>query len=300
MYFIWGTFSGSLNGSPFIGSVPAMTFVQSFTFKPSIGIVECNPPSMLADPNNPNSQCLAPETCPAGTIGTFPNCVQDTTCNAPNVIVNGVCSPPTGTGCTGGQVRDPSTNACRDPEMCFQDPVCTADEKFSVTQDFDDCGANILICIPRTTCNAPNVLINGVCTTPVGVEPCPNPDTQFRDSLGMCVNIMTTGCAEGQARNSLGICEPTGGLACPAGSTGTVPNCVPDGNDPNDVNFCNLFGEGGNLAQCISSLFAGEGAPSFTLEGASGTALTIFVLVIILIIVIAVIVRIRRGGGINP
>jgi len=319
MYLIWGTFSGTLNGSPFIGSIPAMTFVQSFTFQSSISAVTCDAPSQrvvfandgsVAEFGGQGGQCLpcneledlglvdscpSTEICPAGTTGTFPNCVRDTTCISPNMIVNGVCTPPTGTGCTGGQVRDPDTNVCRDPKMCNVDPVCTDTEKFSATQDFDDCGGNILICVPKTICASPNVLINGVCTAPVTKEPCPNSDTQFRDSLDMCVTITTTGCNEGEARNSLGVCEPTGGLVCPAGSTGAVPNCVPDGNDPKPINFCQLGAETFSLRQCLASIFSAEGG--FMITGIDQSALIVVVMIAFLVIVIAVIVRIRRGGG---
>jgi len=312
MYLTWGTFRGTINGAPFVGAVPAMTFVQSFTFQSGIGGVTCDAPSQRVVFANDGSvtefggqggQCLpcqeledlglvsscpTTEMCPAGTSGTFPECnIIDICAVPPNRIVNGVCLPPLdGTCPVAGQIRDPITNECRDTEMCFQDPVCTSNEKFEATPEKDDCGANILICVPISTPPPP----------PPPREPCPNPDTQFRDSLGMCVTINPTGCEEGESRNSLGLCEPTGTLECPLGFTGTVPNCVPDGTDPKPVNFCQIGAEGFNFSQCLSSIFSRD-AEGLQIGGTTQTALTVVVMLAILLIVIAVIIRRRRGGG---
>ncbi len=310
MYLTWGTFRGTISGASFVGAVPAMTFVQSFTFQSGIGGVECVAPSQEVVSNNDGAvdsfggqdgQCLPcqeledlglvsscpSEQCPAGTTGTFPDCTIIDVCQVPpNRIVDGVCLPPLDNTCPAGEIRDPITNVCRSTEMCFQDPVCGTDEKFAVTDDLDDCGANILICVPITTPPPP----------PPQPEPCPNPDTQFRDSLGMCVTINPTGCQEGESRNSLGLCEPTGTLECPLGFTGTVPNCVPDGTDPKPVNFCQLGAEGFNFSQCLSSIFSRD-AEGLQISGTTSNALIVVVMLAILIIVIAVIIKRRRGGG---
>jgi len=316
LYLIWGTFSGTNSGSPFIGSIPAMTFVQSFTFQTGISGVTCDAPSqrvIFPNPEDPDAgdvriasgsetgQCLPcseleglglvsscpVEMCPAGTEGVVPNCQVIITCNLPNVTIDGVCRPPLDETCpNAGDVRDPVTNVCRAPKMCNVDPICTATEKFAVTDQFDDCGGNILICVPRTT---------------VTKEACPNPDTQFRDSLGKCVTLRTNDCPnEGEARNSLGICEKTGVLDCPVGFSGIVPNCVPDGNNPNPINFCNIFVEGGNLSQCLASIFGSGAEGGLMITGIDQTVLIVIVMIAILIIVIAVIIRKRRGGGFNP
>ncbi len=313
LYVIWGTFSGTNSGEQFIASIPAMTFVQSFTFATGISGAECEAPSQrvvfdndgtVTEVGGDSGQCIAcpeleglglvdscpfvpPEMCPAGTTGTFPDCQVIIICNLPNEIIDGVCRPPLDESCpNSGEVRDPVTNVCRAPKMCNVDPICTATEKFQVTALLDDCGGNILICVPKT----PKPTI----------EPCPDPNTQFRDSLGKCVTIKPNDCNEGEQRNSLGICEKTGVLTCPAGFTGIVPNCVPDGTNPKPINFCAFGQEGFNLSQCISSLFSSGGTEGLMISGTTQTALLVVGMIAVLVIIIAVIVRKRRGGGFSP
>jgi len=307
MYLIWGIFSGTNNGEPFIASIPAMTFVQSFTFQTGIGGATCDAPSVRVKFNNDGTvnatgveegRCVPcpeieeigvasagtceVEMCPAGTEGVFPQCTIIDTCNFPNRSVGGECLPPLDDTCPiTGQIRDPFTLQCREPIACNVDPICTATERFQTTDQFDDCGGKILICVS---------------TTPTTKEPCPSPNTQFRDSLGMCVTLNPEGCGEGESRNSLGICEKTGVLSCPAGFTGIYPNCVPDGNNPNPVNFCQLGAEGFNLSQCLASIFGtGTGDP-LMITGTTQTALVVVVMLAILLIVVAVIIKRRRGG----
>ncbi len=307
LYVIWGTFSGTNSGDQFIASIPAMTFVQSFTFSTGISGATCDAPSQrvvfandgsVTEVGGDSGQCLpcaeleglglvesCPiEMCPAGTTGTFPDCQVITTCNPPNITIDGVCRPPLDESCPNeGEVRDPVTNVCRAPKMCNVDPICTATEKFQVTALLDDCDGNILICVPKT----PKPTI----------EPCPDPNTQFRDSLGKCVTIKPNDCPnEGEQRNSLGICEKTGVLTCPAGFTGIVPNCVPDGNTPKPINFCAFGQEGFNLSQCIASLFSSGGAEGLMISGTTQTALLVVGMIAILVIIIAVIIKKRRGG----
>lgn len=309
MYLVWGKFSGTVSGTAFSHkAIPAMTYIQNFKFRANIGNASCDAPSQKVVFNGDGTvksvggtegQCIScpeldaykanscpAEKCPEGTTGVFPECKIDQTCVLPNMIINGECTPPLDNSCPNAdEIRDVLTGQCRQPSKCNVDPVCKADEKFQVTDQFDDCGGKILICVKRAPAE----------------QPCPSPATQFRDSLGVCVTIRASDCPSGQSRNSLGICEPTGKvevLLPPDGTTCEENQKFNKVSEQCEDDFCKLDKDF-NLAQCFAQIFGSGSAPSAQISGTTQSAILVVVMLIILIIVVAVVIRIRRGKGYN-
>lgn len=251
-----GVFSGTSNGETIVGIVNPIAITQDFTFTTSD--TNCDLTISIIDGNG---QCvpIPPDQCPLGEHFDLderqckPN---DISCNAPNSIVNGVCTPPIDPNCNANQIKDPQTGVCRDV-FCPSVPLCSTGKTLASTKDIDDCGNVVLECV-------------AISTTPIGTTP-------------------TGGCQTGFVKNTLGQCQRIG--------SGTNP----DGSDPNgsteNSGFCKVDSDF-NFSQCLSEIFAGNGQqpPSLTLSGTTGQALLVVVMVSILIIVIAIVIRRRRGG----
>jgi hypothetical protein len=303
LYYIYGTFRGTHNGENFIGKLPfggtsgMLAYVQHYEFDTSIGDVTCEDPSkivIIVDATNPEprlatgdetGRCTPCDELETLGLGTCP--FLEPVCLFPNAEdpVTGECKPPDDDTCPDQQIRDLITGECRE-SICQQEaPMCVDGQFHDIsTTEIDDCNNALIICVDSPNGGDGNGNGNG---EPIP-NTCPSPLTQYRDSLGICVNIDSGTCPEGQARNSIGVCEETGRIVNPEPPT-APPN--------EDVNLCSLD-KNFNIAQCFASLFTGDGTGGLQLTGATLIGVIIFVVVIIAIIIIAVIVR-RRGGGLN-
>ncbi len=176
-----------------------------------------------------------------------------------------------------------NANQCVQPEspnMCEPVPMCSSTEKLDVTGTTDNCGFEILTCVPKT----------------MGADGCA--DDQQKDSNGNCVakkpDIVepnpTGGCDPEYVLNAFGNCQRIG--------SGTQGNGG-GGGATDEVNFCATDKFFESPARCFSQLFGGAetltagGEPDEELSG----LLVIVVLVIIIIIIVAVVIRVRRGRG---
>jgi len=305
LYYIYGTFRGTHNGENFVGKLPfggtsgMLAYVQHYEFDTSIGGVTCELPSKIvilantADPDaetrlatgDETGQCTPCDELETLGLGECP--FLEPVCEFPNTkdLITGECKPPDDDTCPMGEIRDLITGECRESSCQDVAPMCVDGQFHDIsTTEVTDCGVALIICVDSPNGGNGNGNGNG---EPIP-NTCPSPLTQYRDSLGICVNIDSGTCPMGQARNSIGVCEETGRIVNPEPPT-APPN--------EDVNLCSLD-KNFNIAQCLASLFTGDGTGGLQLTGATLIGVIIFVVVIIAIIIIAVIVR-RRGGGLN-
>ena len=171
------------------------------------GLALCKPPQVY-DPTV--FGCVPSETfCPTSYVFDFPSysCVYDPgalECTPPFINIGGVCAPtvdcippntvvgnacigPDDGKCTGGQILNPSTGLCEQPQMC---------PAGSVPDGMGGC--------TFVTCEYPNVLSGDVCTAPEGT--CPPPFIEDPET-GLCVESEMQ-CPAGSIRDDEGNCVP--------------------------------------------------------------------------------------------